>query len=421
MNFNNMKRLFLLLFALLFTSLTAFACNREEEQNNKDFVNANDYGVLTTNCGEINSQNLQALLDSLSNEGGRVYIPAGKYEFASNGSQTIGNHCIKMPSNVSIFGDKDKTVLMPAGESIYGLDMFYFNDYLDINTPNYLENCTFENFVIDGANTSLVTYTSAGKGFMFNLFKNCHWKNVTVKNTDATGFGVDCPIDSTITNCVAINCGKAGVNNSSGASGFGIGFGYANAESITISNCIAQNNKKFGFFFEHQGRFNSKKYSATQGYDFKVLNCEASNNLYNFGGIFTTNTLYENCSSQNSVEYGFYFENSANSIAKNCSSTGDKIACFAITQTNTHKVNDISFENCVGNDSPCGVKIVAEGGAVVNNNCVKNCVFTNLSIYTVVVEGSMQGLSLTGNNSNINSNFFNAEIICFENLQNSWN
>ena len=36
-----------------------------------------------------------------------------------------------MRSGVSILGDGEKTVLKPVGKSRYGLDMFYFNDYLD--------------------------------------------------------------------------------------------------------------------------------------------------------------------------------------------------------------------------------------------------------------------------------------------------
>ena len=154
-----------------------------------------------------------------------MYIPAGEYEFAENGKQKIGSHCIKMRSGVSIVGDGEKTVLKPVGSSYYGMDMFYFNDYIDKGEALYLENCRFENFVIDGSETSCRVYTSAGKGFMFNLFKNCHFKNVTVKNTDATGFGVDCPVESTITGCTAIGCGKAATQENSGASGFGIGFG----------------------------------------------------------------------------------------------------------------------------------------------------------------------------------------------------
>ena len=102
----------LLIFPLLFGGSASSAVVVET-----DIVNARDYGVLTTNSGEENSRALQALIDSLSETGGTVYIPAGEYQFAANGSQTIGSHCIKMRSDVSIIGDGEETVLKPVGRS----------------------------------------------------------------------------------------------------------------------------------------------------------------------------------------------------------------------------------------------------------------------------------------------------------------
>ncbi len=290
-------------------------------------ADATEYGVSVDNTGAENSRNLQKLIDSLSEKGGTVYIPAGEYAFAENGTQTIGSHCIKMRSNVSIIGDGADTVLKPVGESAFGLDMFYFNEYLDTGEAVYLENCRFERFTIDAEATSLRVYTSAGKGFMFNLFRNCHWRGVTVKNTDATGFGVDCPIDSSMIDCTAIGCGKAANESSGGASGFGIGFGYADGEQIEISRCHARDNKKFGFFFEHQGRFNAEKYAAYDRHSFTVSACTAVGNLYNFGGICAMNATYEGCISQASRQYGFYFENSTDVGTVCCVSAGDAERC----------------------------------------------------------------------------------------------
>jgi len=257
--------------------------------------------------------------------------------------------------------------------------MFYFNEYLDTGEAVYLENCRFEGFVIDAEGTSSDVYTSAGKGFMFNLFKNCHFKNVTVKNTDATGFGVDCPIDSTIICCTATGCGKAASDESSGASGFGIGFGYSGEESITISDCVALKNKKFGFFLEHQGRFNINKYGAMPKKSFTVENCFAEENLFGFGGINAFNTVYENCASENSLRYGFYFENSFASEAKNCKSIGEGEACFAVAQSINREILDnmdaISFFACEGKNAPVGVLVLCDGGKLPK---AENCVFSEV-------------------------------------------
>lgn len=307
-----MKRVTCLLLALL---MMLCGCGRAEKCR---YINAAEHGVLTENSGEENSANLQKLIDDLTENGGTIYIPAGEYVFAENGSQTIGTHCIKMRSNVSIVGDGSDTVLKPVGASRYGLDMFYFNDYLDTGDPVYLENCCFTDFVIDASNTSCEVYTSAGKGFMFNLFRNCHWQRVTVLHTDATGFGVDCPIDSSITDCTAIGCGKAATIENGGASGFGIGYGYCAEEGLIITGCRAEGNKKFGFFFEHQGRFDSEMYTAEAVVGFRVLECTALGNLYNYGGISAFGGVYEGCVSNRPLRTGCYFENCSDFAVKNC-------------------------------------------------------------------------------------------------------
>lgn len=405
----------------MFSAPLAGCKNTTTPQKPEGAVDATEYGVSIHNSGAENSQNLQNLIDSLTESGGTVYLPSGEYTFAANGTQTIGSHCIKMKSNVNIVGEGEKTVLKPAGASSYGLDMFYFNDYLDMGSATYLENCRFADFTIDASATSCAVYTSAGKGFMFNLFRNCHWENITVKNTDATGFGVDCPLESSITDCVAIHCGKSATEQNGGASGFGIGFGYADGENIRIENCQAFNNKKFGFFFEHQGRFNSQKYSATALHDFVVSNCNASGNLYNFGGIYTMNTVYQSCQSKNARLHGFYFENATHSKAIACESAQEADASFVISQSDLYDVNNVCFEDCRSAHCPYGVKITSDGTATVANNLIKGCTFLSIGICNVYTAGKMQSLTLTENTSDNPFNHLTAEIERFENVKNSWN
>lgn len=90
------------------------------------------------------------------------------------------------------------------------------------------------------------------------------------------------------------------------------GTGYSNEEYILISNCTSIGNKKYGFFFEHQGRFNNN-YRATYSNGFVVSNCIASDNRYDFGGAKAYDVTYENCISQSSINsstnvLSFYFE-----------------------------------------------------------------------------------------------------------------
>lgn len=412
------------LLLLLVSCQPSFRDPTEPPMRPKGSVDATEYGLSSENAGLQNSKALQALIDELSATGGIVYIPSGEYIFAANGTQTLGTHCIKMRSNVSIVGDGNSTVLKPTGDSWYGLDMFYFNDYLDTGTPEYLENCRFESFTIDAADTSCAYYTSAGKGFMFNLFKNCHWSNVTVKNTDATGFGVDCPIESSISDCTAIACGKAATEEDTGASGFGIGFGYSENESLTVTNCHAYGNRKFGFFFEHQGRFNNEKYASVPTGLFHVANCHAEKNLFGFGGICTVNTVYENCFSEDSLRCGFLFKNSKNSKAIDCISENDGEASFAILQNTADgdfEVSGIAYLRCTGKNAASAIKIVSENpSAFMGENSVTDCTLLQTK-FAVSTAGTMQSLILSGNHSDSNQNDFLAFIDDFQNVDNSWN
>lgn len=302
--------------------------------------------VIGVNDPVVNRQNtrvLQSAMDFLAEHGGgTLNLPAGELYFGQGGyAGTNGTNgerfAILCRSNVHIKGaGADATILKPvrsfSENESSSMDMFFFNHYstgnppfakrpdgsnfqagdtvnytyTDVegnyvtlsNEPIYLTNADFSDFTIDASNVlgNKGKYTTAGKGFMINLFKDCDWNNVVVKDTDATGFGMDCPINCTITNCVAIGCGKQAADTDGGASGFGIGTGYANGESIVISNCKSYNNTKYGIFFEHQSRFQSdtSRYPATTADGFLVVNCEAGGNLYDFGGIKAYDVTFKN-------------------------------------------------------------------------------------------------------------------------------
>lgn len=281
-----------------------------------------------------NTKILQSAMDKVSAlGGGTVYLPSGTYYFKQGGtSNRKEKFVIKCKDNVRLKGNgvrgSSATILKPlysnTNSSVSGgLDMFYFNNYSEsgfshkdsdrfnitytdmdgksqtlTNQKIYLDNADFEDFIIDGNDAyNKYNYDTTGKGFMINLFRDSDWNNVVVMNTDATGFGMDCPINSTVTNCVAINCGKAASESDGGASGFGIGTGYSNNEYMIIKNSYSFNNKKFGFFFEHQGRFtNSNHYPATTSKGFVVSNSVAGGNYADFGGLKAHNVTFEGSS-----------------------------------------------------------------------------------------------------------------------------
>lgn len=266
----------------------------------------------------MNTQHLQAVIDAVSDVGGgTVTIPAGNYYFSplernfntkesvldSSDVNYIEYHVIRCRDNVTTNGTLQEdgslaTTLYPVASLPYPIDMFYYGDLFEYSNDRYLVNADFNNFIIDGSyavNTG--HYNAKGKGFYILLFRDCDWNNIIVMNTDGTGFGMDCPINSTVSNCTAIGCGKQATTSDVGASGFGIGFGYSTGESIWLNNCLAIGNRKFGIFFENQARF-STVFQAGSSSGFVAENCISRGNLYDFGGEMCSNTVFVNCVSE---------------------------------------------------------------------------------------------------------------------------
>ena len=272
----------------------------------------------STACAR-NTMLLQEAVDLTSDAGGgTLQLPGGTFYFGSAGYYGRADAAIICRDNVTIEGaGMDSTILKPYGTFKNGMNMFYYGG------AEYVTNADFRNFTIDSAEEKTLAYNNQGKGFMLSPIKDCDWENVKVRNTDGTGFGVDLPVNCTIRDCIAEKCGKAASRNSNGASGFGIGIGLSNDESMIIENCHAYGNTKFGFFFENQVIFKDtrEKCRASEAAGFLVKNCTAGDNLYDFGGNRAHDLTYENCRSMRvsdsalrALNRGVYFQNHSRRI-----------------------------------------------------------------------------------------------------------
>lgn len=398
--------------------------------------NATKYGVSTENTGLENSNALQTLIDTLhKNGGGTIYIPAGEYVFAQKYTGDYGGTCVYIRSNVNIVGDGASTVLLPTGTEDKCFNMFAdetITEFIlnkDGDWP-YLENCVFKDCVIDGKDQHCQTYSTSGKGFALLNLKNCHWQNVIVRNMDATGFGMDCPVHCSIVGCMAENCGKAAIVDSPGASGFGIGFGRTIDEYMFISNCRARGNKRFGFFFEDQKRFwpNDNYYPATYNQGMLVSNCISSDNNWNYGCIRGIMATYQGCKSYNAEEFGYYLENSQQCNILSCTSDNEGDAAFVIkasldpADNAAHPSKDNRIMGCISKLSPYACKIVSvEPECEMTRNIIKDCYFNLAEANTILMIGEMDNLILQNNVSNGAPNISSAVIKDFVNYGNSWN
>lgn len=331
----------------------------EKQQQNITIVTGLTEGQnAETSSQLINTSILRAAIDN-AKYGDIIKIPEGTYLFAINPNDSAATnidemgdgaegsyeyHVIEMKSGITVIGEgQNDTILMPVGEYDYGLDMFYWNKYSEAlregtiespKTPSeidnrewlWLNNVHFKNFTIDSAKTRYKDpnkYNAKGKGFFFSLCKDSTWSNVSVKNTEGTGFGMDLLVNVDITDCYAEGCGKVGKGTDFkpgvGGSGFGIGTGVSEKESVTITNCTAKDNARFGFFFEHQSRFSNTDFLAEHCVGYTIQDCTSVGNNWGYGGERSNDVTYKNCIERQSKQQAMWFgPGSKRCFVQNC-------------------------------------------------------------------------------------------------------
>ncbi|HBR4257126.1 TPA: right-handed parallel beta-helix repeat-containing protein [Klebsiella pneumoniae] len=179
-----------------------------------------------------------------ANGGGYLYAPPAYY---------------KMPipvvpkSGVSLIGGgQEGTIFLPTGY----LPAFQYRGKPTEASPEiYVENIQFCDFTVDGENQQLHPergYIPDIKGIFLQYYRNAVFDRLTVRNTGATGFGVDMPDKVFVANFIVENCGRLAQVGDLGASGFGLGTSFLSSEPIFLSKIVGIGNKNYGIFFEPQ-------------------------------------------------------------------------------------------------------------------------------------------------------------------------
>ncbi|HID9334353.1 TPA: right-handed parallel beta-helix repeat-containing protein [Klebsiella pneumoniae] len=224
--------------------LGALKKRMEEFRKRGMILDARDCG-FNTKTGQDAHRPLQRGYNWLSaNGGGYLYAPPAYY---------------KMPipvipkSGVSLIGGgQEGTIFLPMGY----LPAFQYRGKPTEASPEiYVENIQFCDFTVDGENQQLHPergYIPDIKGIFLQYYRNAVFDRLTVRNTGATGFGVDMPDRVFVSNFLVENCGRLAQVGDLGASGFGLGTSFLSSEPIFLSKIVGRGNKNYGIFFEPQ-------------------------------------------------------------------------------------------------------------------------------------------------------------------------
>lgn len=354
-------------------------------------IDAREFG-LNSKTGEDAHRAIQAGYDALSARGGGVlYIPEGYYKLAVP--------IIPRP-NVSLIGaGQNATVLLPFG---------YLAAITYQGAETYIENLQFSDFTIDGENQQLHPvngYIPDIKGIYLQYYRNTIFDRLTIRNTGATGLGVDMPDRVSMTRCLVENCGRLATVGALGASGFGLGTSFLSSEPLFASQLIGRNNKNFGIFFEPQRGTGTAQDAIVTDSTFYgnyagladcgiegliAANLNLRNNRYGFvaepgtnnGGNAGFRGKLNNCIIKANTSHGMYFN----------TGKGDTIIGeYAITDTHISENGEdginIRYATEVTNSSlrvsDCDINsngrhgVNFEAGPVVNADVINNRIWNN--------------------------------------------
>ena len=217
----------------------------QQQADSRFLTSIKDYGWDPSSQEDARQVIQRAIRDMARNTyGGVIYLPPGIYRLSS---------FLTPAPNVSIIGaGTGKTILMPNGS--YSALQFTTSP---TNPVPELTDFVYSDFEVDCQDQVLPDegYLPRTKGLYFNFYRRGHLHRLRVRNSGATGIGIDFARDSAITECVVENFGRlapSGNDNPAGASGLGLGAGGTQSEPLYVAGNFCRNGKNFGIFLEKQ-------------------------------------------------------------------------------------------------------------------------------------------------------------------------
>ena len=241
-----------------------------------NIFNLADYGVEE---GDVLDYAINPILQN--NNSGIIYLPKGTYKIRN----------ISWKSNFAFIGDG-------IGQTIIQSELSTAFQGEEVS------HVIFRDFTIDSQ------YAQGGKGIFFLYVVDSEFRDIEIKNTPLTGFGCDFFQNGVVDHIITDNCGRNGDLSGSapGCSGIGIGVGcyQRGNESLTISNCHANNNKQFGIFVELEQDDQSAYGDAPIGTS--IIGCTAEGNRAGFGVSGCDSAVFIGCHAYKNFHAGFTYD-----------------------------------------------------------------------------------------------------------------
>lgn len=272
--------------------------------------------------------------------------PLGGDLFIRDGNYTT-DASIFMRSKVRAWATGWGAVIGGSGTTAYSIFSY---ENTDANNP--ITDFQLLNLKIDGSGVNPAVYSTSTKGVFAKFMKRCYFQKLYVKDTGASGLGVDFLVDSWITDCLIENAGRLVVDpdTDQGGSGIGIGTGGYTVENLVVAHNTARDCGKYGIFFEAQNStVNAKKMFCHSNYSY--------NNRYGLGNRGVSDIDFSNNWSWSNDVHGFFSDTSPfssftpdnmNLYGNKFISNGDRGVKIQGTHANTTVENNVFRGNSGG-------------------------------------------------------------------------
>lgn len=362
--------------------------------------NVRNYGVVGD--GSANDQPaLAALVERLGAEYALdrqprvIYCPPGVY--------AIRDESIAWHSGVSLVGagpGATRFVLANPGKPGKPVVLAQFTTQQHgASRANYLADCNFASFEIDGSMVTLEKYNPLAKGLGMQYMVRARFRDLYIHDTIGTGLGCDFLQDSFIDGVHVENCGRLDNGKQMGGAGIGIGIGgWGGTERLTITSCIAVGNGTNGIFVELQ----RESWPPPRG--IKIVACHAAGNRFGISDWGAEGLIVSACTMTANHEAGFNISSQGTSkiggrggILADCiidSNVRDGVSIGNTPGPYTVRGNRISGNgrygyrehNLAGGDEEAARGIVVESNDIWGN-----------ALGGIHLDGAMRDASIVGN------------------------